>query len=98
MGAHGEDGVVSASRTELDTRYPKAFRIECPCCKGRKNLHVQSTHYIENSILQHTTNTIVRCSHCMGLGFVMRDYNRVALQRLARGSGPDADQGGAEGC
>jgi len=96
MGTHGKDGIVS--HTKLDVRYPKEFRIECPCCRGKKTLSVQSIHYAENSTLQYNTYTKVRCCHCMGLGFVMKDYDRVAIQGLARGSSSDVDQGGAEGC
>jgi len=29
---------------------------------------------------------------------IMKDYDGVAIQRLAGRSGPDVDQGGTEGC
>jgi len=89
MGAHGKDGIVS--HTELDIRYPEEFRIECPCCKGKKSLYVESTNYVQHNTLQYSTSISIRCCHCMGLGFVMKDYDRVAIRRLARGSNSDAD-------
>ena len=49
--------------TELDLRYPKELRIECPCCDGHGKLEI---HEGQGPIY-------VQCNHCMGLGFVLKD-------------------------